>query len=92
MRMHDYTPRPAQLKWLLDSDPGIRWQTMRDLTDEEPAAIATERARVATEGWGAKLLAPISRRLLGRPKRPGLARANKPARKNDRPCRQAARV
>jgi len=55
--MHDYTPRPAQLKWLLDSDPGIRWQTMRDLTDEEPAAIATERARIATEGWGAKLLA-----------------------------------
>ena len=57
MRMHDYTPRPALLKWLLDSDPGIRWQTMRDLTDEEPAAIATERARIATEGWGAKLLA-----------------------------------
>ena len=55
--MHDYTPRPALLKWLLDSDPGIRWQTMRDLTDEEPAAIATERARIATEGWGAKLLA-----------------------------------
>jgi len=57
MRMHDYTPRPALLKWLLDSDPGIRSQTMRDLTDEEPAAIATERARIATEGWGAKLLA-----------------------------------
>jgi hypothetical protein len=57
MRMHDYTPRPALLKWLLDSDPGIRWQTLRDLTDEEPAAIATERARIATEGWGAKLLA-----------------------------------
>jgi hypothetical protein len=30
---------------------------MRDLTDEKPAAIAAERSRVATEGWGAKLLA-----------------------------------
>jgi hypothetical protein len=30
---------------------------MRDLTDEAPKAIAAERARVATEGWGAKLLA-----------------------------------
>src|SRR4029077_3221457 len=32
MRRHDFTPRPAQLKWLLDSDPAIRWQVMRDLT------------------------------------------------------------
>ncbi|HZC66793.1 MAG TPA: hypothetical protein VE545_09485, partial [Candidatus Dormibacteraeota bacterium] len=30
---------------------------MRDLTDEDPEAIAAERARVATHGWGAKLLA-----------------------------------
>jgi hypothetical protein len=30
---------------------------MRDLTDEPPDAIAAERARVGTEGWGAKLLA-----------------------------------
>src|SRR6202000_624074 len=45
------------LKWLLDSDPAIRWQVMRDLTDESPDAIATERSRVATEGWGAELLA-----------------------------------
>jgi hypothetical protein len=49
--------RPAQLKWLLDSDPAIRWQVMRDLTDEAPNAIAAERSRVATEGWGAQLLA-----------------------------------
>jgi len=44
-------------KWLLDSDPAIRWQVMRDLTDEGPSAIAAERSRVATEGWGAQLLA-----------------------------------
>jgi len=57
MRQHDYAPRPAQIKWLLDSDPAIRWQVMRDLTDEAPDAIAAERSRIATEGWGAQLLA-----------------------------------
>ncbi len=57
MRLHDYAPRPAHLKWLLDSDPAIRWQVMRDLTDEAPDAVRAERSRVATEGWGAKLLA-----------------------------------
>src|SRR6266481_2823711 len=56
MRRHDYAPRPAHLKWLLDSDPAVRWQVMRDLTDEAPSAIAAERSRVATEGWGAQLL------------------------------------
>ena len=43
--------------WLLDSDPSIRWQVMRDLGDEPEDAVATERSRVATEGWGARLLA-----------------------------------
>ena len=57
MRLQDYAPRPAVLKWLLDSDPAIRWQVMRDLTGESPNAIAAERSRVATEGWGAQLLA-----------------------------------
>src|SRR5437764_2293270 len=57
MRLDDHAPRPAHLKWLLDSDPAIRWQVMRDLTGEAPGAIAAERSRVATEGWGAQLLA-----------------------------------
>src|SRR5213593_2274739 len=57
MRLHDYAPRPAHLKWLLGSDPAIRWQVMRDLTGGAPNAIAAERSRVATEGWGAHLLA-----------------------------------
>jgi hypothetical protein len=61
MRLQDYAPRPAHLKWLLDSDPAIRWQVMRDLTVEPPEAIATERSRVATEGWGAQLLARQAR-------------------------------
>ena len=57
MRLRDYAPRPAHLRWLLDSDPAIRWQVMRDLGGEAPDAIAAERSRVATEGWGAQLLA-----------------------------------
>jgi hypothetical protein len=43
--------------WLLDSDPAIRWQVMRDLTNEAADVVAAERSRVATEGWGARLLA-----------------------------------
>lgn len=43
--------------WLLDSDPALRWQVMRDLTDAPGEVVAVERARVATEGWGARLLA-----------------------------------
>src|SRR6478736_674318 len=45
------------LAWLLDGDPAIRWQAMRDLTGAPPGAVAAERARVAREGWGARLLA-----------------------------------
>jgi hypothetical protein len=45
------------IDWLLDSDPSIRWQTMRDLTDAPAKQVAAERTRVATEGAGARLLA-----------------------------------
>lgn len=45
------------IDWLLDSDPAIRWQVMRDLTDAPAPEVAAERARVAKEGWGAGLLA-----------------------------------
>lgn len=45
------------LQWLRDSDPSIRWQVTRDLTDEPPDLVAAERARVAKEGWGARRLA-----------------------------------
>ena len=45
------------IDWLLDSDPAIRWQVLRDLTGAAPGEIAAERARVEHEGWGARLLA-----------------------------------
>ena len=60
MRTTDFKLRRTVLAWLLDSDPAIRWQVMRDLTDAPPDAIAAERARVAKEGWGARLLAAQS--------------------------------
>jgi hypothetical protein len=43
--------------WLLDSDPSIRWQVMRDLLGAPESQWQAERARVETEGWGARLLA-----------------------------------
>ncbi len=50
-------PKRAVIRWLLDSDPSIRWQVMRDLTVEPDELVQAERQRVATEGWGAQLLA-----------------------------------
>jgi hypothetical protein len=43
--------------WLLDSDPAIRWQVLRDLADAPAAIVDAERGLVANEGWGARLLA-----------------------------------
>jgi hypothetical protein len=45
------------LDWLINGDPAIRWQAIRDLTDAGPAEIAAERARVPREGLGAEILA-----------------------------------
>ena len=49
-------PSKAVMRWLLDSDPSIRWQVMRDLGGEANDAVTAERSRIASEGWGAKLL------------------------------------
>ncbi len=45
------------IEYLLSGDPAIRWQVMRDLVGAPDDEVAAERARVATEGWGAQLLA-----------------------------------
>ena len=50
-----FTTDPV-IDWLLDSDPSIRWQVMRDLTDAPAEIVAAERARVAVEGWGPRIL------------------------------------
>ena len=48
------------IEWLLISDPSIRWQAMRDLSLAPAAEVAAERAKIATHGWGAALLAAQS--------------------------------
>lgn len=50
-------PRLTVIEWLLDSDPSLRWQVMQDLTRAPASVVAAERARVAVEGFGARLLA-----------------------------------
>ena len=41
----------------MDSDPALRWQVERDLLDAPEEVWSATRARVATEGFGARLLA-----------------------------------
>jgi hypothetical protein len=43
--------------WLLEGDPAVRWRTLRDLTDVADDIVERERARIRSEGWGARLLA-----------------------------------
>ena len=45
------------IEWLLEGDPAVRWQALRDLCDAPDDLVARERARVAADGWGARLLA-----------------------------------
>jgi hypothetical protein len=45
------------IEWLLDSDPGLRWQVERDLIGAPEEQWRATRARVSTEGFGAALLA-----------------------------------
>jgi hypothetical protein len=43
----------AMIDWLLDADPSIRWQAMRDLLDAPESQWRAERTKVEAEGWGA---------------------------------------
>ena len=51
------TVEPRVLEWLLDSDPALRWQVERDVAHAPAETWEATRARVATEGFGAALLA-----------------------------------
>ena len=42
--------------WLLEGDASIRWRVHRDLIGSSASAVGAERAKVATEGWGERLL------------------------------------
>jgi hypothetical protein len=53
----DMQPLDTVTAWLLNADPAIRWQVMRDITREPDDVVLRERTRVAYEGWGARLLA-----------------------------------
>lgn len=68
------------IQYLLDGDPAIRWQALHDLTDADAAEIRQERARVAHEGWGARLLAEQANdgRWDGGTYRPGWADEERP--------------
>ncbi len=48
---------PELEQWLLDSDPALRWQVERDLLGAPDEVWQKTRARVASEGWAAKVLA-----------------------------------
>src|SRR6266536_3445395 len=47
----------AAIRWLLEGDPAIRWQALRDLVGAAERTVDRERKRVARDGWGARLLA-----------------------------------
>jgi hypothetical protein len=68
------------MEWLLDSDPAIRWQVLRDLKCEPSDVVDSERSRVATVGWGAQLLAlqDVDGRWDGGTYRPGWVDESKP--------------
>ncbi len=58
--MEDHHPDKhahSVIDWLLDGDAAIRWQVLADLAHASPDEVATERARVELDGWGAQLLA-----------------------------------
>jgi hypothetical protein len=50
------SPDKPTLDWLMNGDPAIRWQVMRDLSDAPAHQYEAERARVGEEGWGRQLL------------------------------------
>ena len=52
------SPRTSQgvIDWLLDGDPAIRWQVLRDLVGSPAGAVERERRNVARDGWGGRLL------------------------------------
>ncbi|MCB0569030.1 MAG: hypothetical protein KDC66_04670 [Phaeodactylibacter sp.] len=51
------SPNDDTLRWLLDGDVAVQYQTRRYLLGEPPHALEPLQRRIATEGWGARFLA-----------------------------------
>jgi hypothetical protein len=51
----------SSIRWLVDGDPAIRWQALRDLAGAPAGTVERERRKIAREGWGARLLAKQDR-------------------------------
>ncbi|PYQ06484.1 MAG: hypothetical protein DMF82_06195 [Acidobacteria bacterium] len=60
--MSNARPTEDAIRWLLEGDPAIRWQTLRDLAGASDRIVERERRRVARDGWGARLLARQDRK------------------------------
>ncbi len=56
MRDGELTRDDPVIEWLLDGDPVIRWQVMRDLLDDADEAWEAERRRTVESGWVAEML------------------------------------
>src|SRR6266700_814563 len=57
VRVISISENEKPIQWLLDGDPAIRWQTLRDLVEAPERSVERERHKVAREGWGGRLLA-----------------------------------
>jgi hypothetical protein len=44
------------IRWLLEGDPSVRWQALRDIVGASASAVEAERGKIAHEGWGARIL------------------------------------
>ena len=50
-------PADTAVEWLLEGDPAIRWQVLRDLVGAAERTVQRERRTVSRDGWAARLLA-----------------------------------
>lgn len=50
------SPQPNSIDWLMEGDPAIRWQTLRDLLGAPAKQWQAEQRKTLNEGWGARLL------------------------------------
>jgi hypothetical protein len=46
----------SQIDWLLEGDPSIRYQTLRDLVDSDEKDIESERKKILKKGWGKRYI------------------------------------